>query len=176
MALNIKQKKTIVAEVKEEVSDALSVIAANYRGLTVSELNVLRKTARDKEIYLRIIPNRLAKKALEDTSFDCLNEALIGPIILGFSKKEPNASARLFRDFMKEHEKLEVMAIVITKGQLLSAKDLSFVADLPSYSEAISMLMSVMKAPINKFVQTINEPHAKLVRTIAAVRDQKQAA
>ena len=175
MPLNIEQKKVIVTEMAEVASNALSVIAAYYCGLTVSELNQLRTRARDQGVYVRVVPNTLAKRALENTEFACLRETLKGPLILAFSRSEPNAAARLVRDFMKEHEKLSVKAIVLS-GQLLSEKELTAVAELPSHQEAIALLMSVMKAPISKFVRTFAEPHAKLVRMVAAIRDKKQAA
>lgn len=175
MALNREQKQVIVAEVAEVAASALSVVAAYYRGLTVAEMSALRAKARDQGVYLRVVRNTLARCALKDTDFACLSEALTGPLVLAFSREEPNAAARLIKEFMKEHEKLEVGAIVINR-QLLSAKDLSAVADLPSRSEALALLMSVMKAPVDKFVRTLAEPHTRLVRTVAAYRDQKQAA
>jgi large subunit ribosomal protein L10 len=175
VALNIEQKKAIVEEVAEVASQALSAVAADYRGLTVAEMNELRAKAREMGVYLRVVRNTLAKRAIEGTEFACLNEALVGSLVLAFSRKEPGAAARLIRDFIKDHEMLEVKALAIS-GQLLSANELKTIAQLPSYDEAIAMLMSVMKAPTSKFVRTLAEPHAKLVRTVAAVRDQKQVA
>lgn len=176
MPLNIKQKKTVVKEVSEIASTALSAVVADYRGLTVSEMTEFRAKAREKGVYLRVVPNTLAKRAIKDTEFACLDETLSGPNVLVFSKEEPGAAARLVKDFLAEgHENLEVRALAIS-GNLLSAKDLNTVAKLPSRDEAIALLMLVMKEPINKFVRVIAEPHAKLVRTVAAIRDQKQAA
>lgn len=176
MALNLEQKKAIVAEISEIAASASSVVAAYYCGLTVTEMNQLRREARDQGVFLQVVPNTLAKRALENTEFTGLREVLTGPLVLAFSKNEPNAAARLLREFMKEHDKLEVKAIVVVGGQLLGAKDLVLVAELPSRLEAIALLMSVMKAPISKLVQTLAAPQGKLVRTVAAVRDKKQAA
>jgi len=174
VALNLEQKKAIVAEVSDVAANALSAVAADYRGLTVSEVTELRSKAREKGVVLRVVRNTLARRALDNTEFACMRDALVGPLLLAFSKSEPGAAAKLIKDFMKEHEKLEVKALAIG-GQLLAAKDLDVVAKLPTRDEAIAMLMSVMKAPVEKFVRTLAEPHAKLVRTIAAIRD-KQAA
>ena len=174
MALNLEQKKVIVAEVSAVAANALSAVAADYRGLTVSEVTELRSKARERGVVLRVVRNTLARRALENTDFDCMRDVLTGPLVLAFSQNEPGAAAKLFKDFMKEHEKLEVKALAIS-GQLLGAKDLDVVAKLPTRDEAIAILMSVMKAPVEKFVRTLAEPHAKLVRTIAAIRD-KQAA
>jgi len=175
VALNLEQKKAIVAEVSKVAADALSAVAADYRGLTVSELNELRGKAREAGVYLRVVRNTLAKRALESTNFACLNEALAGPIILAFAQDEPGLAAKLMRDFVKEHDALEVRALVVG-DQFFSGAELDKVAKLPSREEALATLMSVMQAPITKFVRTLAEPHAKMVRTLAAVRDKKQAA
>lgn len=175
MALKLEQKKAIVAEVAEVASSALSAVVAEYRGLSVSQMTRLRAEARSKGIYLRVVRNTLAKRAVAGTSFECLDEVLRGPLVLAFSRTDPGAAARLVRDFSKEHELLVVKALSVS-GLLLAAKDLDRLANLPTRDEAIAMLMSVMQAPITKLVRTLAEPHAKFVRTVAAVRDQKQAA
>ncbi|OGT06061.1 MAG: 50S ribosomal protein L10 [Gammaproteobacteria bacterium GWF2_41_13] len=175
MALKLEQKREIVAEVAEQAAQALSAVTADYRGLTVSEMNELRKKARESGIYLRVVRNTLAKRALEGTVFTCLNDILSGPLLLFFGKDEPGAVARLVRDFIKEHEQLKVTGLSVS-GQFLSADNLEAVAKLPSREEALSILMAVMKAPITKFVRTLAEPHAKLARTLAAIRDTKQVA
>jgi large subunit ribosomal protein L10 len=175
VALNIEDKKVIVTEVAKVASQALSALAAHYRGLTVKQLNNLRANARKHNVYMRVVPNTLASRALADTEFACLQEALVGPIILLFSLDDPGAAARLVRDFVKEHEKFEVRALALG-GKLLPAKQLEAVAQLPTRDQAIAMFMSVMQAPITKLVRTLAEPYAMLVRTVAAVRDQKQAA
>lgn len=175
MALRLEDKKVIVAEVSEVASRSLSALAAYYRGLTVTQLNQLRATARKNNVYMRVVPNTLACRALENTEFQCLEEALVGPIVLLFSLDDPGAAARLVRDFVKAHEKFEVRALALG-GKLLPAQQLNAVAQLPTRDQAISMLMSVMKAPVTKLVRTLAEPYAMLVRVVAAVRDQKQAA
>ncbi len=175
MALNLEQKKAVVAEVNEVASGALSAIAAEYRGLSVGDMTRLRADARDKGVYLRVVKNTLARRALEGTEFECMCGGLAGPLMLAFSQEDPGAAARLIRDFSNDKEQL-VVKLVSVGGQLYEPTELKRLASLPTKDQAISMLMGVMKAPVEKFVRTLAEPHAKLVRTIAAVRDQKQAA
>lgn len=175
MALNFEQKKAIVAEMEGIAKKAISAVASDYRGLTVAEMTMLRQKARDANVTVRVIRNKLARRAFADTDFSCMSDVLTGPMLMAFSVEEPGAAAKLIKDFVKEHEALEVKALALS-GQLLMASDLDKVAKLPSRDEAIATLMSVMKAPITKFVRTCAEPHAKLVRTIAAVRDKKSAA
>ncbi len=175
MALNLEQKKAVVAEVNEVASGALSAIAAEYRGLSVDDMTRLRADARDKGVYLRVVKNTLARRALEGTEFECMCGGLAGPLMLAFSQEDPGAAARLIGDFSKDKEQL-VVKLVSVGGQLYEPTELKRLASLPTKDQAISMLMGVMKAPGEKFVRTLAEPHAKLVRTIAAIRDQKQAA
>jgi large subunit ribosomal protein L10 len=174
VALRLEDKKAIVAEVAEVAANALSVVAADYRGLPVANMTKLRADARKAGVYMRVVRNTLARRALEGTEFACMQDVLVGPLLLAFSQHEPGSAARLIRDFVKTNEKFEVKALAIG-GKLLDAKQLEAVAKLPTKDEAIATLMSVLNAPITKFVRTLAEPHAKLVRTIAAVRDQKQA-
>lgn len=173
MALNLQDKKAIVAEVAEVATNALSLVAAENRGLPVANMTKLRADARKAGVYMRVVRNTLARRALEGTEYACMNEVLVGPLLLAFSQQDPGAAARIIRDFIKTNEKLEVKALAIG-GKLLDAKQLEAVAKLPTKDEAIATLMAVLKAPITKFVRTLAEPHAKLVRTVAAVRDQKQ--
>lgn len=175
MALRLEGKKAIVAEVAEVAKHAVSMVAADYCGLTVLQLTELRKTARNSGVYMRVVRNTLARRALEGTQFACMQPALIGPLVLAFSKEDPGAAARLLKDYVKKFEKLQVKALSVD-GQLLPATDLNRLASLPTREEAIAQLMSVMLAPITKLVRTLAEPHAKLVRTFAAVRDKKQQA
>ena len=174
MVLRLEDKKAIVAEVAEVAGRSLSAVAAEYRGLTVSELTELRSNARKVGVYMRVVRNTLARRALEGTEFSCMQEILVGPLVLAFSQEDPGAAARLIRDFAKEHEKLVVRALSIG-GKLLSPKDIGVLANLPTREQALATLMSVMIAPITQFVRTLAEPHAKFVRTVAAVRDKKQA-
>ncbi len=175
MALTLSEKKEVVAEVAEVARTAHSVVAAEYRGLTVGEMTELRVQARQAGVYLRVVPNRLARRAVEGTEFECLQDDLKGPLVLAFAQDEPGASARVVGDFAKDNDKLLVKLIAFG-GKLLPASELKVLASLPTRDEALAQLLFVMKAPISKLTQTLAAPHAKLVRTVAAVRDQKQAA
>lgn len=174
MALNLADKKEIVSEVAAVAAEAHSAIAAEYRGLGVDELTELRSQARKGGVFLKVVKNTLAKRALEGTDYECMREGLTGPLILAFSQEDPGAAARVVKDFSKEHELLKVTMLSIG-GQLLEPSELERLAKLPTKEQAISMLMAVMKAPVEKLARTLAEPHAKMVRTVAAVRDQKQA-
>jgi large subunit ribosomal protein L10 len=137
-------------------------------------LTDLRAQARSSSVHLRVARNTLIRRALKGSLFECMNECLVGPVLLAFSTTELSAGARLVRDFAKKNEKLIVKALSLN-GKLLDAMQLDFVAKLPTREEALSTLLAVMKAPISKFVQTLAAPHTKLVRTLAAVRDAKQS-
>lgn len=175
VALKLEDKKTIVGEVAEVAKQALSVVAAEYSGLTVSQLTGLRKSAREAGVYMRVIRNTLARRALEGTQFACMQSELVGPLVLAFSKEDPGAAARLIKEFVKSNEKLKVKALAID-NQLLPPEGLNKLASLPTRLEALALLIYVMKAPVTQFVRTMAEPHAKLVRTVAAIRDLKQSA
>lgn len=175
MALTLTEKKAIVADVAEVAANAYSAVAAEYIGLSSNEMNVLRAEARKGGVYLRVVKNSLAKRAVEGTDYECMNEVFTGPLLLAFSQEDPGAAARVIKDFSKQHNKLVVKALSVS-GQLLQASELDRLASLPNKDQAISMLMSVMQAPVTKLARTINEVPGKLVRTVAAVRDQKQAA
>ena len=164
MALNLDSKKVVVEEVAEFAAKAHSAVAAEYRGLTVTELTELRKTARESGVYLRVVKNSLAKRAVSGTEFECIQQGLVGPLILAFSLEEPGAAARLISEFSKTHNKL-IAKIVAVGGQAFDGSELERLARLPTRDQSISMLMSVIKAPVEK-----------LARTLAAVRDQKEAA
>jgi len=173
--LNLEQKKAIVAEVADVATNAQAAIAAEYRGLSVTEMTELRANARKEGVYLRVVRNTLARRAVEGTDYACLQEVLVGPIVLAFSGEDPASAARLIRDFTKEHEQLVVKAVALG-GRLMDAAELQRLADMPTREQAIAMLMGVMQAPTTKFVRTLAEPANKLARVLAAVRDQKQAA
>ena len=175
MALKLEQKETIVEEVNEVAGSAISAVLADYRGLTVQEMTVLRAKARASNVYLKVVRNTLARRAVDGTSFECLKEALVGPTILAFSQEEPGSAARLLRDSIKEFEQLEVKALSIG-GNLLPADDLEKVAELPTRDEAIAILMALMLAPVAKLTRTFNEVPGKLVRTLAAIRQLKESA
>lgn len=175
MALGLEGKKAIVAEVNEVASKALSAVTAEYRGMTVEQLTALRVKAREANVYLKVIRNTLAKRAIEDTEFACMSDALVGPVICAFSLEEPSAAARLIKDFSKETDKLVATSVVIG-GQLHGAEQLEAVSKLPTKEEAIATLMMLMNAPVTKLARTLNEFPARITRVIAAVKDQKQAA
>ena len=175
MALNIEQKKAVVADVAEVASKALAAVAAEYRGLTVEEMTELRVKAREGGVYLKVAKNTLVRRAVEGTEYECMQDSLTGPLLFAFSMEDPGAAARLVKDYAKGHDKL-IAKLVAVGGELYDASELERLSSLPTYDQAIAMLMGVMKAPIEKFVRTLAEPHTKMVRTVAAVRDAKQAA
>jgi large subunit ribosomal protein L10 len=175
LALNFEQKQVIVAEVAEVARTAFSAVAAEYRGITVEDMTTLRAQARNSGVYLRVVKNTLARRAVQDTEFQCMTDGLTGPLVLAFSQEDPGAAARVIKDFAKGNDKLKVTLVSIG-GQMLAPTELDTLAKMPTYDQAISMLMSVMKAPVQKLAQTMNEVPGKLVRTIAAVRDAKEAA
>ena len=175
MALNIEQKKAVVAEVADTASKALAAVAAEYRGLTVEEMTELRVKAREGGVVLKVAKNTLVRRAVEGTEYECMQDSLTGPLLLAFSMDDPGAAARLVKDYSKDHEKL-IAKLVAVGGQLYDASELERLSKLPTYDQALAILMGVMKAPIEKFVRTLAEPHSKLVRTVAAVRDAKEAA
>lgn len=175
MALNLDQKKAVVAEVAAVAANAYSAIAAEYAGLSVTDMTALRAKAREQKVYLRVVKNTLARRAFEGTDFECMGSAMVGPLVLAFSQEDPGAAARVISAFAKDHDKL-VVKLVSIGGKLLAPGDIKRLADMPTKDQAISMLMSVMKAPIQKLASTLNEVPSKLVRTVAAIRDQKEAA
>ena len=175
MPMNLEDKKALVAEVNAVAAKALSVVGAENRGLTVAQMTELRAKARAQGVFMRVVKNTLARKAVAGTPYECISPALRGPLVLAFSNDDPGAAARVVKAFTKDHEKL-VATLVSLGGQLLGPKDIEKVASLPTREQALAQLMGLMKAPISKFVRTLAEPQAKLVRTIAAIRDQKQAA
>lgn len=176
MALNLDDKKAVVAEVSEVARKAYSAVAAEYSGLTVGQLTTLRKKARESGVYLRVVKNTLARKAVEGTEFECLRDGLVGPLILAFSMEDPGAAARVISAFAKEKENEKmVVKLVAFGGKLFGASELDRLASMPTRDQALSILMGTMKAPIEKFVRTVAAPHTKLVRTIAAVKDKMAA-
>jgi large subunit ribosomal protein L10 len=175
VAIGLEGKKQIVSEVNQAANSALSAVLADYRGVTVGKLTELRKTARENKVYLRVVRNTLLKRAVDDTDFECIKEVLVGPTILALSEEDPGAAARVLKDFAKENKEFEIKALSIG-GKLLEANQIDVLARLPTYDQAISMLMSVMLAPVTKLARTFKEVPAKATRAVAAVRDQKQEA
>lgn len=174
MPLRLQEKRAIVEKINKIASTSITAAAAEYRGLTVDQMTKLRANARKSDVYLKVVRNTLVRRAVENTSFECIQDRLTGPLIFAFSSNDPGAPARLLRDFAKEHERLVIKFLSID-GQLLEGSEVNTLANLPSREEALSQLMAVMKAPITKFVRTLQEPHAKFVRTMAAYRDKLQA-
>ena len=172
MTLTLAGKKAVVAEVTEVAAKAISAVVADYRGLTVNQMTDLRAQARKSGVDLRVIRNTLARRAFENTEFACLSDLLVGPLFVALSIEAPSDAARLLKGFTKSMDKLEIKALSIG-GKVYGSEQLDYVASLPTRDEALAKLMYVMKAPVEKFVRTLAEPHAKLVRTVAAIKDQK---
>lgn len=175
MAIGLEDKKAIVAEVNEAASGALSVVLADYRGITSAGMTGLRAKARSENVYVKVVRNTLARRAVEGTEFECIKDALVGPTLLAFSLEDPGAAARLLKDFAKENKAFEIKALAVG-GELLGADQIDRLASLPTRDQALAMLMSVMIAPVTKLARTFKEVPAKVTRVVAAVRDQKQEA
>lgn len=174
MALRLEDKKAFVKEVSAVAGESLSAVAAQYRGLSVAEMTQLRKEARDAGVYLRVVKNTLARRAIEGTGFECMKDTLKGPILLAFAKEDPGAAARIIKDFAKGHEALKAVSLSVG-GQLLSASDLDRLADLPTLDQARSMLLGVLLAPMSTLARLLAEPPAMLARTLSA-RSKQEAA
>jgi large subunit ribosomal protein L10 len=160
MAINLDDKKAIVAEVQEAATGAQSAVVADSRGVTVEAITALRKQAREAGVWMKVVRNTLARRAVEGTDFECLKDSFVGPSLIAFSSEHPGAAARIFSDFAKENEIFELKTAAY-EGEVV---DVNMLAKLPTYDEAIARLMSAMK----------EASAGKLVRTIAAVRDQKE--
>jgi large subunit ribosomal protein L10 len=174
MALRLEDKKQFVAEVNAVAGDSVTAVAAEYRGLTVAEMTALRAEARNAGVYMRVVKNTLARRAVEGTDFECMKDSLKGPILLAFAKDDPGAAARIIKDFAKEHEALKAVSLS-TGGQLLPASELGAMADLPTLDQARAMLLGVLNAPAGKLVRTLAEPAAMLARTMSARGAQEAA-
>jgi large subunit ribosomal protein L10 len=174
MGLRLEDKQAMVTEVQAVAQSAHSVVAAEYRGLTVSQLTGLRAKARQAGVYMRVVKNTLARRAVTGTPYECIAGSLKGPLILAFSQEDPGAAARVVKEFAKGNEKL-VPTLVALDGQVFPAREIDRVAALPTKAQALSMLLGVLKAPVTKFVRTLAEPAAKLVRTVDAIKAVKAA-
>ncbi len=163
MAIRLEDKKAIVAEVNEAAQAALSAVVADARGVTVSAMTGLRKEAREAGVYVRVVRNTLLRRAVEGTQYDLLNDVFTGPTLIAFSNDHPGAAARIFKEFAKGQDKFEIKAAAF-EGNLIAADQIDVLATLPTFDEAVSQLMSVMQGATSK-----------MVRTLAAVRDQKEA-
>ncbi len=173
--LTLEQKQSIVAEVNAVAVKAQAAIAAEYAGLSVAQMTDLRSRARKAGVYVRVVKNTLARRAVTGTAFECMVEKLAGPLVLVFSTDDPGAGARVLRDFMKENQKLVPVAIGIG-GQLRGPQDLPAVASLPTLDQARAGLLGLLQAPASQLVRTLAEPAAQLVRVLAAQRDKQQEA
>ena len=165
-------KKALVEDLNKIAQEAFSVIAIDYRGTNVPGLTQLRKDAKSQSVHLKVIKNTLAKKALENTKFDSLNEILTGPTLLAFSMEDFQGAAKLIKDYAAREESFEVKGLSIGEG-FLEPVELKVLASLPSKEEAISMLMGLIQAPLNNFAGTLNEVPSQLVRTFNAVSQAK---
>ena len=173
MGLNLEQKQTVVAEVAKQVAGAQAIVLAENRGMAVAAMTQLRAKARASGVYFKVVKNTLVRRAVADTPFASLADKMVGPLAYGIGA-DPVAVAKVLNDFAKGNEKF-VIAGGAMPGQLMSAKEISALASLPSREELIARLLGTMQAPIVKLVRTMNEVPGKFVRTLAAVRDAKAA-
>ena len=173
MPLNLEDKKVLVAEVTEVAKTALSVVAAEYRGLTVSQMTDLRAKARAQGVYMRVVKNTLARKALAGTAFEPVGPKLKGPLVLAFSKDDPGAAARVVKAFAKDNEKL-VATLVSIGGEVLPGKDLEKVATLPTKDQARAQLLGLLMSPAQQLAAVIAAPATDLARVIAAFADKRK--
>lgn len=174
MALRLDDKKALVAEVNAVAATAHSVVAAEYRGLTVTQMTDLRAKARTSGVYLRVVKNSLARRAVAGTPFECVGDSLKGPLVLAFSREDPGSAARLVKDFSKSNDKL-VPVVVSIGGVSLPGKDLDKIASLPTLDAARATLLGTLQAPASQLVRLVAEPHTRLVRALAAVKDKLEA-
>jgi len=175
MPMRIDDKKIAVEELNEVANKAVSAIAADYHGTTVAELTKLRQEARDSSVHLKVIRNTLAKRALNDTKFSCFEDLLVGPTMLAFSLEDPTSAAKLLNNFTKVNKNFLIKGISLGDS-LLELSKLSLIANMPSRDEALAQLAGLLNAPMSKFVSILNQVPSKLVRTLLAVKDQKQQA
>ena len=171
MGLNLDEKKAVVAEVSAEVAKAQAIVVAEYRGLEVGNMTELRRQARNAGVYLRVLKNTLARRAVKDTPFEKLSDQMVGPLIYGMSS-DPVATAKVMNEFAKANDKLVIKAGAMPNS-LISSAEVKALANMPSRDEFIAKLMGTMQAPVAQFVRTLNEVPSRFVRTLAAVRDAK---
>jgi large subunit ribosomal protein L10 len=172
--LKPEDKKALVAEVHDIATRAHSAVAAEYRGLTAVKFDALRAKARENGIYLHVIKNTLAARAVQGTAFECLDPVLVGPLVLGFSMEDPGAVGRVIKDFAKDNDKLVVKAVAVG-GKLYGAADIERLASLPTKDQALAILAGLIKAPVEKLVRTLAEPGAMVARAVKALADSKGA-
>jgi len=175
MPMRIDDKKIAVEELQKVANEAVSAIAADYHGTSVAELTQLREDARASAVYVKVIRNTLAKRALSETKFSCFEDLLVGPTMLAFSLEDPTSAAKLVNNFTKVNKNFKVKGLSLGDS-LLELSKLSAIANMPSRDEALAQLAGLLNAPMNKFVSVLNQVPSKLVRTLQAVSDQKQQA
>ena len=174
MALNREAKAAVVTEVSAEVAKAKAIIVAEYRGLEVGAITALRKQARNQGVYLRVLKNTLARRAVAGTPFEGLSDKLVGPLIYGMSS-DPVSAAKVLNTFAKDNDKLVLKAGAMANS-VLDESAVTALATMPSREELLARLLATMQAPIAQFVRTLNEVPGRFVRTLAALRDQKEQA
>lgn len=175
MALNLAQKKEVVAELADVAGKAHSLVAAEYTGLTVAQLTELRKKAREGGVYLRVAKNTLVFRAVAGTDYECVKDALVGPLLYAFSNEDPGAAGRLVKDFAKTNDKLQAKLVAIG-GKAYPASHVDVLASLPTRDQALSMLLSLLVQPATQLVRTLAEPANMLARTLGQVAEQQKAA
>ncbi len=174
MSLNREEKAVVIEDVAAQVAQAQSIIIAEYRGLDVASVTVLRKKARESGVYLRVLKNTLVRRALVDTSFQDLSTQLVGPLMYAISA-DPVAAAKVMSDFAKSNDALVIKGGAMPNS-LLDINGVKALATMPSRDELLAKLLGTMQAPVTQFVRTLNEVPTKFARALAAVRDQKEAA
>jgi len=174
LGLNLEQKQAVVSEIAAKLANAQALIVAEYRGLDVARVTQLRAKARKSGLYLRVLKNTLARRAVKGTPFEQLSDQMIGPLMYGIAN-DPVAGAKVLADFAKENE-LFVIRGGAMPGSRMSDKDVKALAQLPSREELLARLLGTMQAPVARLVRTMNEVPGKFVRTLAAYRDSKEKA
>src|SRR5690606_17387733 len=175
VAIRLEDKKAIVAEVNETAGTALSVVLADYRGVTSGDMTALRAKARAENVRLKVGRNNLAKIAIKGTGCECNDSALVGPTILAFSMEDPGAALRPLKEFAQGKEAFEINAQA-GGGEMTCADQFDRLATLPTLHEALPRLAIVTQAPVTKLVRTLNDIPGRITRVVAAVRDQKRDA
>jgi large subunit ribosomal protein L10 len=174
LSLNLEEKKEVVAEVSARLAKAQAVVLAEFRGLPVEQITVLRSQARASGVYLRVLKNTLARRAVQGTPFEKLSDQMIGPLAYGISD-DPVAAAKVLHAYAKGNDKLVIKGGAMP-NYVMTAKEVGNLATLPGREELLARLMGTMQAPVTKFVRTLNEVPSKFVRALAAIRDQKEKA
>jgi len=174
LSLNLEGKKEVVAEISARVAKAQAIVIAEYRGIPVEDITVLRREARASGVYLRVLKNTLARRAVKGTPFEKLADQMVGPLAYGISE-DPVAAAKVLHAYAKKNDKLVIKGGAMP-NYVMGAKEVGSLATMPGREELLAQLLGTMQAPVAKFVQTLNEVPSKFVRTVAALRDQKEKA